>query len=61
MVQGLLDNSQHFNSFTLAKILKEMGGLKNQELAASLSFLRIFVLGILLFMVNVEHVCASSN
>ena len=61
MVHGLLNNSQHLNSFTLAKILKEMGGLKNQESDVSLSLLRIFALGILLFIVNAAGVCASSN
>lgn len=39
MVQGLLDSSQHFNSFTLAKTLKEMGGLKNKQSAVSLNLL----------------------
>lgn len=57
--QGLL-NYQYFNSFSLIKIL-EVGGLKNQESAVSLSLLRKFALGILLFMLNMEGVCASSN
>lgn len=61
MVQGLLDNYQHFNCFGYAKISKEMGGLKNEESAVLLSLLRIRAFGILLFMVNVEGVCASSN
>lgn len=56
--QGLL-NYQYFNS-SLIKIL-EVGGLKNQESAVSLSLLRKFALGILLFMLNMEGVCASSN
>lgn len=60
-MQGLLNNSQHFNSFILAKIVKEMGGLKNRESHVSLSLLTIFALGILLFIVNVEGFCASAN
>lgn len=31
VVQGRLDNSQHFNSFALAKILKEEGGCRNKN------------------------------
>lgn len=49
------------HSFSLIKVLEEVRGLKNLESAISLSLLRNVALGILLFMPNMEGVCASSN
>lgn len=49
------------NSFSLIKIFKVVGELKNQESAVSSSLLRKSALGILLFMMDMEGVCTSSN
>lgn len=49
------------SSFSLTKICEEVSGLKNQESALSSSLLRKFALGILLFTLDIEGVCASSN
>lgn len=49
------------NSFFLIKIFAEVGGLRTQESAVSSSLLQKFALGILLFMLDMEGVCASSN
>lgn len=46
---------------SLIKIFAEVGGLKNQKSVVSSSLLQKFALEILLFMLDMEGVCASSN